>query len=118
VEQCCTRSDWSRVEERSAVVSIDEIVELVSKKRLLCCDVCRQPAEEGNAAWWLEACLKLEEGRSSSAALHSIVSGHVKDSWRCCYLEEELGFFCQRCPCQLVVWIMAYEESIGLERST
>jgi hypothetical protein len=83
VEQHCTRSDWSLVEERNAAVLIDEIGEPVSRKRFLCCDVGRQSAEVDNTACWLEEYVRLE-GRSSSAALYSFMSDHVIDIWPMC----------------------------------
>jgi hypothetical protein len=71
------------VEERSAVVLMDEIGEPVSRKRFLCCDVGRQPAEVDNAACWLEVYVRLE-GRNSSAALYGFMSDQAIEIWPMC----------------------------------
>lgn len=71
------------MEERSAVVMPDEIGELVSRMRLLRCEVGRQPVEVDNAACWLERYVRLEE-RNSSAALQSLLSDDTTDIWQMC----------------------------------
>jgi hypothetical protein len=79
------------VEVDSAVVMMDHVGELVSRTRFLRCNVGRRPVEVDNAACWLEVYVRLEEQNSSAGV---------------------------DCPCRVVVWIMAYEESIELACST